>query len=51
MNQSSYTKLFQMDKDVQCQKCKVKFTNRNQKKRHMWNPMGKRLGLNLVIYL
>ena len=36
MKQSSFTKLFQIDKDVQCQKCRVKFTNRNQKKRHMY---------------
>ena len=37
MKQSSYTKLFQMDKDVQCQKCGVKFNNKNHKKKHMWN--------------
>ena len=35
MKQSSYTKLFQMDKDVWCQKSAVKFTKRNHSKKHM----------------
>ena len=36
----SYTKLFQMDWDVQCEKCGVKFKNKNHRKKHIRYPCG-----------
>ena len=47
MNQSSDAKWFQMDKDVHCQKCGVKFRNRNHKKKHMRTPCEEKVRFGL----